>query len=215
MLGAHTLTASLIAANALSYPWATAALRLRKDPSMWVARLCAVTASLGFVVLAASSCSDPAQATPQAAFQATFSGSTCAATVSPGPTIGVGTATSASQATVADGTDGTSVSCRVTPIENGFSAYLTISRGSVAMTFDSDVVQGKTTTARSITLRGPNTAGAVYVPSVGSTCSVTWINGGEGRIWAAYNCGSMENGNSTTPAPCAAEGFVVAENCDQ
>lgn len=182
---------------------------------MWVARLCAVSASLGFVLQAASGCSDPAQATPQAAFKATFSGSNCAATVDPGPTIGIGTATSTSQATIGDGTDGTSVSCKMSSIANGYSAYVTVSRGSTSLTFDSDVVQGQATNARSITLRGPNTAGGVYVPSVGSTCTVTWINGGEGKIWAAFNCGSMENGNTTTPAICAAEGFVVAENCDQ
>jgi len=182
---------------------------------MWVARLCAVTASVSFLALSASSCSDPAQATPQAAFSATFSGSSCAATVPPGPTVGIGTATASTQATVADGTDGVSVTCRVTAIENGYSAYITISKGSVAVTFDSDVVQGTTTAARAITLRGPTTAGSPYVPSVGSPCSVTWINGGEGKIWAAYTCGEMTNSNSTTPAPCAASGFIIAENCDQ
>ncbi len=183
---------------------------------MWAARLRAAAAFSGFAALTASGCSDPAKATPQAAFSATFYGSNCAAVVDPGPTIGIGTASATQQATIADGTDGTRVSCSTVAIANGYATRVEITRGTTSMTFDSDVVQGKTTEARSITLRGPNTAGSKYVPSVGSPCTVTWVNGAAGRIWAGFTCSKMEGPSGLNPSVCGInEGWVIAENCDQ
>ena len=182
----------------------------------WLARCTCFGCSIGLLGAFATGCSDPVASPPQAAFEATFSGSSCAATVSPGPVISIGTASKNETATYADGTEGVSVACRVVAQGDNYYAKIKVSRGSTSLSFEATMPNDptKTANAKSVALTGPNTAGTVYSQSATSPCTAQFYEGAPGRIKASFTCVGMVGGTSTASALCDVSGFVVGENCE-
>jgi hypothetical protein len=183
----------------------------------WIVRGLRLGCSLSLLGAFATGCSDPVTAPPQAAFEATFAGSSCAATVFPGPTIGIGVATASKTATYTNGTEGIFVGCRVVPQGSDFLAALRISRGSTAFKVEATIPNdpSKSANATTLTISGPNTAGGVYVPSSGTVCTVRFIEAAAGRIKASFDCPTMETNTSSPGAACAVSGMFVGEACSQ
>ena len=173
--------------------------------------------TVGLLAIFANGCGDSDSPPPQAAFEATFYGGSCAATVSPGPTINIGVAKQDQSSTVADGTDGVHVSCRATPQGDGFYANVRISKLSYSLNFEATMPTdpNQSAPAKYISISGPNTSGAPYRPLEGTNCSATFIQGAAGSIKASFKCDSMWNGIGQDTQTCAVEGVVVAENCEQ
>jgi len=183
----------------------------------WLARCTCIGCTLGLLGSFTTACSDPVTPPPQGAFEATFSGSACAATVDPGPTISIGTAKKTESATYADGAEGIHIGCRVVPQGDNYYTKIRIARGSTLFELEATMpnVQDKSANATIVRISGPNTAGGTYLPSANVPCTVRFYEGAPGRIKASFDCTSMETQTSTAGAICGVNGFFVGENCDQ
>lgn len=174
-------------------------------------------ATLGITACSAfalASCSDPVPPAAQGAFTAEFGnapGNTCPATT-PSSVLKVGDVTRTGKATVADGENGASVTCTVVPSPGGLSANGSISLGSATLTMSGVSFVGTTGTGK-VLLRGSNTAGT-YSPVKDSTCTFELLQGDAGRIWATFECPTMETSNGAVSRCAVSDGLVVFENCN-
>jgi hypothetical protein len=156
-------------------------------------------------------CSDPSPPSAQGSFTATFSGAgNCPpyAYPTPGPTIGVGTASDTRKTLVQDGTASAEVSCSVTPSGQGYAATVTIRQGDNYLDLNTDVEQGKETKSRTFSIRGSNTTGFIYT-STTVPCTIKTINVGPGKVWGTFRCDRIEANQSV----CGLDGAFAAEDC--
>lgn len=181
----------------------------------WLSRCVGCGTLVGLLAATTSSCSDPAQTPAQGAFEATFSGAHCAAVDSPGPNTSIGTANPQAWATIADGLGGIHVSCKVTHADK-LAVSFRISDGRTALDFGANLPTDNTsTTTTSVGLSGRSTAGGVYVPNAGTTCTAKLIEGAGGRAKGSFSCSETWNSVGSPDAKCAFAGYFIVENCGQ
>lgn len=158
--------------------------------------------------IAVASCSDPVPPSPQGAFSAYLGNATGATCPSPGP-VSIGAVTETDKAPVADGDNGTSVSCRVVAIAGGFGAEGSLNSGNMVFNMTNVSFQGNSGTG-TVRLGGPATVG-VYASQ--TPCTFTLLQAESGRIWTKFDCPQMKFASALQPECAATGGIAVFENC--
>jgi hypothetical protein len=180
--------------------------------------------AVGFVAISASGCNDPVAPTGQGAVQVIV-GPVAQADIGQGEKncnttnlpIKLGVVDVANRASVADGTDGVSVACRVTPSGAGFNVSASISRGDEAFSVDGYVetgmvTKGDVTISNNTTIYGGSVKCDIAIdrPTEDAQLAV-----GPGRVWARVSCAKLSVNGESPPPVCKATGVFVFENCNE